>query len=904
MIWKNGLSRVLACLFLIFFSVVVAKARSTEPVILILNSYHQGFEWSDKEIAGELEVLHETYPSASIYVEHMDQKRFPDSLNNREFTNQIVNKFKDQKPDIIIANDNIATASALFLKEQSWPNIPLVFAGFSGRQFLPTPLPQGVTGVIEEFDMEKHITMLKRLSPELQNLFIIGEASNKGNRILQEIRPQLNREHELSIVYLQNESLDEIRSTVLDLPQNSAILLLPYSRLSSGKFVGNKIIGKIIAEASSAPVYVSYDSFMGTGVVGGHVFSAHEQGTIAAQMAIEILQTGFTPPSLTKAPTTPTFDLHALKEFHISLDHIPENSVLTNSSKSCFFGHYGKIIIYILIAVSLIVISLLSLSTYYKKKHAQNLQELFDSIEESLIIIDANDMSITRYNPASLRLLGYPLDESAKLTLQHFCVEEAPYNERYALQWFDKAKRSSSSQMISWKIRQQDGNFRWVEVGLQYTTLAGKKCFVMVIRDVDDRHNMSLQLQEYRDRLQQMVDRKTDDLQASQQKLERLKDKAVAANNAKSEFIATMSHEMRTPLTGVIGLMQVLKATPLNAEQHNFISRALTAGRQLLVTINDILDFAKMESGDVKITNNPFNLQQVLLSAQDSVFINPEQNLVLVEKIDENVPHHLIGDQFRLGQVLINLLGNAAKFTEQGQVTLEVSVMSDNEENTQLRFQVRDTGPGIPQEIQGRLFEAFFQVDSKKTHRGTGLGLNICHKLVTAMGGSIGVMDNEGGGSCFWFELTFTKGQEDVNISNERIATSSPVTSRQHIYAGKKILLVEDNEINMYMIKTLLFSGGGEVFLARNGQEGIDLLAEQEVDIVIMDVQMPVMDGHEATKLIRQNPKYKDLPIIAMTANIFSHDVDECLNAGMNGHLAKPFTVTELDEILLDALKV
>lgn len=902
MTWKNGLSKILISLCLIIFSVIVCKAETEEPIILILNSYHQGYTWSDDELAGEIDVLYESYPYASIYVEHMDQKRFPGTVKTQELNNQILRKFAKRAPDIIIANDNIATNYALSLKENSWPDIPIVFTGFSGKEYLPSPLPQGVTGIIEHFNIDENIKIFKQLYPELQNLFIITEDSETGHSLLKDIRKQLNHVDDLSIVYLQDESLDEIRHIVREIPQNSVILLLPYSRLKNGEFVGNKITGKLIAEASSAPVYVAYDVFLGTGVVGGHVLVGKQQGAVAAQMATTILNTGNIPSVLTQSPTLPIFDYHALKRFNIDLGIMPEGSTFINAPAPCFYARNAKEINLTLIAIAIILISLLSFATYYRKRYAQDLQEIFDAIEESLIILDAKDMSVTKYNPATLRLLGYQEDDSLKLTLQHFYLEEAPYSERYARQWFTKTKQSDS-QMVSWKIRRKNGEFRWVEVGLKYTTLANKECFVMVIRDVNDRYNMSLQLQEYRDRLQLMVNSKTNDLEASQQELEKVKNDAIAASNAKSEFIATMSHEMRTPLTGVIGLMHVLERTNLDTDQRNFVSRALTAGQQLLVTINDILDLAKMESGEITIEHEPFNLQTVLWAAQDSVFINPRQDVVVVENIDEDVPLDLVGDQFRLGQILINLLGNAAKFTDKGQVTLNVSQARISQGNTQLRFEIRDTGPGIPQKIQNRLFEAFFQVNSGKAHKGTGLGLNICHKLVTTMGGNIGVMDNEGGGSCFWFELTFVKGKKEVKPVLPTEAPENLAKNRQHIYAGKKILLVEDNEINMYMIKTLLLSGGAEVFLAKNGQEGIDLLAQQDVDVVIMDVQMPVMDGHEATRKIRQNPKHATLPIIAMTANIFSNDIDECFSAGMDGHLAKPFTVTELDDILLGALK-
>ncbi|NGZ06330.1 MAG: response regulator [Magnetococcales bacterium] len=380
------------------------------------------------------------------------------------------------------------------------------------------------------------------------------------------------------------------------------------------------------------------------------------------------------------------------------------------------------------------------------------------------------------------------------------------------------------------------------------------------------------------------------------QELKRARIQADSANRAKSAFLANMSHEIRTPMNGVMGLIDLALQHDIPATTRNYLIKAQSSSRTLLQLINDILDLSKIEQGGMVLERVAFRLQDLLDNLQDlfsSTTIAKEVQL-RIEPAPE-LTGTLLGDPLRLQQVLFNLVGNAIKFTERGQVRVNVAVVEQNQERIRLHFGVQDQGIGITPEQQAMLFKPFSQAETGTARKfgGTGLGLAICKRLSEQMGGHIGVESRAGQGSLFWFEVILGRSQEESIIPSAPLpALPQPVGQ----LAGARVLLAEDNAINRLVAEELLKSVGLVVECAHNGLEVLRLLEQKKFDLILMDIQMPEMDGYTATRMVRTDPRWQTLPILAMSAHALSGDREKSLEAGMNDHLTKP-----IDKALLYA---
>ncbi len=517
--------------------------------------------------------------------------------------------------------------------------------------------------------------------------------------------------------------------------------------------------------------------------------------------------------------------------------------------------------------------------------HAERYRILTTNVEDIIWAVD-EEARVTFISPSVTRVLGYAMEDiegqpltalMSPDTLRVFSAVRDARRVREA-----RGEHDTDTKVWRFELLHKDGSLVWTETLTTPIRAATGKYLGLIGITRDATAQVRIQ-----------------------QALEQAKDAAVSASRAKSEFLANMSHEIRTPLNGIMGMLQLLQSTPLNAEQSEFVETALASSRGLLGVIGDILDYSRMEAGKTAITADWFDLRRMVESVFGSFQAQVrEKDLALTAEIAPDMPGNILADPTRVRQILTNLVGNAVKFTPAGRIEVALSIAPASEEGmSTLHVRVRDTGIGIPRNACDRLFEPFVQADGAFTrhYQGTGLGLSIVRRLLTLMGGDVELRSTEGRGTEVSFSLPVRVRPERREKSVDPVAAASAEVGR-----GVSILLVDDDRFSEKMLGTLLRGRGFTVTGVYNGRQALDALRARAYDAVIMDIQMPELDGLTATRIIRADPDFAHvarIPLVALTAHAMHGDRDKFLAAGMDAYLSKPVNMRELLDVVEMVIK-
>jgi hemerythrin-like metal-binding protein/PAS domain S-box-containing protein len=523
-------------------------------------------------------------------------------------------------------------------------------------------------------------------------------------------------------------------------------------------------------------------------------------------------------------------------------------------------------------------------------RHRKHLEELV--AERTVALRDATDYNRTLFetspiglalaemdgtlvdvNPAYLRIIGYTDEEAKELTYWEITPQEYAPQEQQQLESLHQTGHYGPYEK---EYLHKDGHRVPVVLSGLLLRTGSKQYIWSSVEDITTRKQVEVELH-------------------------RAKTAAEVANIAKSAFLANMSHEIRTPMNAVIGMANLIRRGGLTPTQVEQMNKLEAAGTHLLDIIDNVLDLSKIEAGRLVLAESPVSIDRMLTNVSSILYERAATKGIRLLVETEPLPQGLVGDPTRLQQALLNYAINAVKFTEKGGVTLHVFKHDETADSVVLRFEVRDTGIGITTEAMSRLFTAFEQADNSMTRKygGTGLGLTITQRLAGLMGGEVGADSTPGVGSTFWFTAKLKKGAAENSISMETVLAADAETVIRQNHAGSRVLVVDDEPINLEVAKMLLEEAGLTVRTAEDGADAIAMARQAPYAAIFMDMQMPKVNGLEATQEIRLLPGYRDTPIIAMTANAFSEDRARCLTAGMNDFLVKPFDPGTLFATLL-----
>ncbi|HWQ65335.1 MAG TPA: histidine kinase dimerization/phospho-acceptor domain-containing protein [Methanospirillum sp.] len=820
----------------------------------------------------------------------MDSLRISDTMHFQELFEFYRQKYNKKKFDVIICSDDDAFS---FLRQYGvslFPDTPVVFCGVN---FFSPDLLEGLnnyTGVIEDNNIRSTLTTAFRFFPDTKTVYIVNDQSRTGkaNELhIDEILSDFNSTP-VSFVKWINPTEKNLIEKVENLGTGSIILLLTFTRDANGKVFTDEEIGDTISRATQVPIFGIWDTYLNHGIIGGRITTGYKQGELAGMTASRILNgESASDIPVVRDQNTYYFDYHYLSQFNLPDSILPQGSIILNKPEPKTIPVWVAYLSLVIIAFMGVIVIILVRQIRVRRRIESELRQ---SEHRNAVFLGAIPDIIFIVSPDGDYLDFREPDETDPYLPAHHLIgkniRETGLPEdsiEHILKYISQAIESSKLQQFEYELVSPDG-LRIIEARLM---ALNNKEVLGIVRDVTKRREAERTLQETYELLEHKVQERTIELAIA-------KEKADAANKAKSEFLANMSHELRTPMNAILGFTQLMQRdTALRPDQHEYLSTINRSGKHLLALINDILELSKIEARRITVEPVTFDLHALFKDLEVMFRFRTDEKGILFELTGiHEIPRVVFADENKIRQQLINLLGNAVKFTDSGSVTVRTEIREKIPDEMHLIVEITDTGMGISEEEQGNLFQYFEQTTSGKLSKsGTGLGLAISQAYAQMMGGEISVFSRFGEGSTFTLDVMIQNGDPIELIGPNKQARVIGLEKGQKKI---KIVIADDNEESRTFLLKILEMVGFDVREAENGREAIYLFEQWEPDFIWMDIRMPVMNGLDASRIIKMTEKGRSTIIVALTASALEEERLEILAGACDDFVRKPFIESEI----------